>query len=129
MTSLRVERALPCTAGRAWELLRDVGAPQRAFPGMLTDARLTGDTRQVTFADGTQVEEAIVGVDDDRRRIAYAVVGGRFRCHASSIEVAADGHTSTLRWWTDVLPDEAAPRITQLMEAGADAFVRAVSEG
>jgi len=41
------------------------------------DTRLEGDSRLVTFADGTVVRERIIDVDDRARRIAYSVVEWR----------------------------------------------------
>ena len=91
--------------------VRDVGHAHHVFAGVLTDTELDGDTRVVTFANGF-VAELIVDLDDDARRIAYAVVDGPFQHHHASMEVIADptagaascgsptsSPTTSPRWW------------------------------
>ncbi|MGC2779854.1 MAG: SRPBCC family protein, partial [Bradyrhizobium sp.] len=57
--------------------------------------------------------------DDDRRRLAYAVVSERVKQHSASIQIIADGdHRCRMIWITDVLPHEIAPYIAQQMELG-----------
>ena len=63
----------------------------RLAPGVLTATEFDGHARLVTFADGWQVRELIVDVDDDQQRLAYAVVDGVFTHHHASMEVAAEG--------------------------------------
>ena len=41
-------------------------------PGFVLDARLDGDARIVTFANGTVARELLVDCDDARRRLVYA---------------------------------------------------------
>lgn len=104
----------------AWDAVRDVGAVHRRLcPAVLTDAWCEGDARIVVFADGPQVREVILSIDDVRRRLAYAAVGGRLAHHNSTIEVRAgrDGG-SRLVWTTDLSPDGMQPAIEALVEAG-----------
>ena len=84
-----ITKRIPIAAGpdRAWAALRDVGNPHRAFAGVLTDARLDGDRRVVTFANGMVVTEQIVTVDDHDRRLAYTVLDGPFTHHHASFAV------------------------------------------
>ncbi|HMJ74824.1 MAG TPA: SRPBCC family protein [Iamia sp.] len=127
MASITTQIPLAADADRVWAAVRDVGRPDLLFAGVLTDARIEGDERVVTFADGMEVRERIVTVDDDARRFAYAVVDGPFRHHSASFAVTAetDG-TSTLTWVTDVLPDELAPLVGDLMRRGAAAATAAL---
>ena len=89
---------------------------------MLTDARLDGDERVVTFANGMVVRELIVDVDDAARRLAYSVVDGPFTHHHATftVQAAADG-TSRIEWVADLLPDDVAPMVDELMGQGAAA--------
>jgi len=121
VTSIREEVTIDASADAVWQAVRDVGqAHRRLFPGILTDARLEGNARVVTFADGTVFRELIVDLDDARRRFAYASVGGRATHHNASIEVVPEeGGRSRLVWITDVLPDELRDRIAGLMQKGA----------
>jgi len=120
-----ITKRIPIATGpdRAWAALRDVGRPHRAFAGVLTDARLDGDRRVVTFANGMVVTEQIVTVDDRDRRLAYTVLDGPFTHHHASFAVteAADGG-ATVTWVTDLLPDDVAPMVEDLMDQGATAL-------
>ena len=71
----------------------------------------------------------ILGIDDVHRRIAYAVVGGRFGHHSASMQILPDGPgRSRLLWASDFLPDEAEPLVRGLVEQGAAAFKRAIEQ-
>jgi len=50
-------------------------------PDFVVDVRMEGDVRVVTFADGRVVPERIVGIDNTKRRMAYAAVGVPERKH------------------------------------------------
>jgi len=122
MASIRLEIPLDAPAERVWKRLREVGAAHRLFPGVLTDCRLDGDARVVTFANGMVVRELIVDVDEDARRVAYAVVEWQARHHHASIQVVPENASrSRLVWVTDLLPNELAAPVRALMEQGAKA--------
>ena len=48
--------------------------------------------------------------------------GGRATHHNASMQVYADGARTRFVWVTDVLPDEIAPAISALVEAGVAAI-------
>ena len=125
MASIHKEIILDAPANAVWEAVRDVGAVHRRLvPGVLTDARLDGDARVVTFANGLVARELIVSLDDERR-LAYAAVGGRASHHNASMQVFDEGaQRSRLVWITDVLPDALAGPIGELVEQGAKAMQR-----
>src|SRR5215468_2072097 len=111
MASIRKEIEVEAPADDVWAAVRDVGAPHRCLgPGFLTDTRLEGNARIVTFANGLVARELIVDVDDESRRFAWAVVGSpRLHHHNASMQVFADGpRRSRLVWIADLLPDEMA---------------------
>jgi len=90
MASIHREIHIDAPATEVWDAVRDVGAPhKRLAPGFLTDTRLEGDARIVTFANGLVARELIVDVDDTTRRLAWAVVGGRLTHHNASMQVFA----------------------------------------
>jgi hypothetical protein len=81
----------------------------------------------VTFATGAVVREQVVDLDDRDRRFVYAVVDGAlpFRHHQATMQVVATGDASSrIVWITDLLPDELADPVGQLMDQGADAIRR-----
>ena len=58
--------------------MRDVGAIHtRLAPDFVTDVKLEGDARIVTFANGMVAKELIVDLDDEARRLVWSVVEGR----------------------------------------------------
>ena len=88
MASIHKEIVIDAPPELIWDAVRDVGAVhKRLARQFVVDTRLEGDSRLVTFADGTVVRELIVDVDDDARRVAYAVVEWRARHHHASMQV------------------------------------------
>jgi hypothetical protein len=137
MATIRREIAVGAAPDAAWDAVRDVGAAHRRLcPGVLTDCRLeergpdAPRARLVTFANGMEVREVIVTVDDAARRFAWSARSPGFVHHNASLEVmAGEGGGSLLVWIADVLPDELAPMVGGLMEAGAAAMQRALPAG
>lgn len=126
MASIHEEFVVDASADRVWSALRDVGAADRVFGGMLTDSHLSGDqTRVVTFASGAVVRELIIDVNDDQRRLAYTAVEGPLgSIHHQSVLCVRPTDTGKARivWTTDVLPNELAAPIRALMRQGAQAM-------
>lgn len=124
MTSIHKDIPLTADPDQVWEALRDVGhVHERLCPGVLTDAHLDGGARVVTFANGFVARELIVDIDDEARRVAYAVVDGPFTHHHASMQVVAEpGGGSRITWITDLLPDELAPMVDGLVHQGAAAM-------
>jgi uncharacterized protein YndB with AHSA1/START domain len=125
MASIHKETAIAAPAEAVWAALRDVGNAHLLFRGVLVDARLDGDGRIVTFADGTVVKERIIAVDDQRRRLAYAAVRDRLVHHSASMQLIAEGPASSrFIWITDVLPDEVAASVGPVIDQGTAAAKR-----
>jgi len=129
MASVVLERPLRCTAEHAWRLLRNFGAASKAFPDVLTESRAEGEERVVTFANGMVVRERLVTMDHERRRVAYAVVGGRFSQHAAAMQIIEMGGECLFHWVSDFLPDSFEPMVRGLMEQGAASFARVAEDG
>ena len=72
MASIRREIEIAVKPETAWESLRDVGAVHtRLARGFVTDVRMEGGDRIVTFGNGAVVRERIVDVDDAGKRVAW----------------------------------------------------------
>lgn len=129
MASIHREITIEAPAETVWAAVRDVGNVHvRLCPGVLTGARLEGDSRVVTFANGMAVRERIVDIDDAKRRFAYAVVDGRPTHHNASMQVVDEGEgRSRLIWITDLLPQEVVAPIAALVELGAAAMQRTLN--
>jgi hypothetical protein len=121
MASIHKDIPIDAAPDHVWAAVRDFGAVhKRLVPGFVLDARLDGDARIVTFANGTVARELLVDCDDARRRLVYAVISERVKQHSSSVQVLDDGGTaSRVIWIVDVLPNEMAPYIDGQMEQAA----------
>ena len=125
MASIRREITVEAPAAQVWSAVRDFGAPhKRLAPGFLTETRLEGDARMVTFANGLVARERLVDLDDDARRLVWAVVGSaRLSHHNASLQVFAESaRHSRLVWIADLLPDDVAGDIAALIDAGMAAM-------
>ena len=120
MPSIRKEMALNVSAAIAWDALRDVGQVHRRLaPGFVTDCRLDGDARVITFANGLVTRELIVDVDDDARRLAYSARSERIVHHHATFQVFEDGPACCrVVWIADVLPLSAAILVGAMMDQG-----------
>ncbi|HKT82546.1 MAG TPA: SRPBCC family protein [Solirubrobacterales bacterium] len=126
MASIRVERAIEAPAERVWDALRDWGAiHQRLAPGFVTDARLEGEDRIVTFFNGAVVREVLVDCDDEQRRLAWSVVDGPYTHHNGVAQVFADGDGCRFVWTADLLPNAAAGPTGEMMEQGIEVLKKA----
>lgn len=126
MASIHKEVLIDAPPDRIWDAIRDVGAIHtRLARQFVLDTKLEGDSRLVTFANGTVVRERIVDVDDRTRRIAYAVVEWRATHYHASIQLFSDGaDRSRLVWIADLLPDELADVVSGMMDQGCAAMKR-----
>jgi len=123
MASIRKEAILSTAPDAAWDALRDVGAVHtRVAVGFVTDCRMDGPDRIVTFANGLTARELIVDVDDAARRLAYSARSERLKHHSASFQVFAEGAGCRIVWIADVLPHEAAAAVGQMMDAGVAAM-------
>ncbi|HET7889626.1 MAG TPA: SRPBCC family protein [Bradyrhizobium sp.] len=125
MASIYKDISIHAPSGVVWDAVRDFGAVhQRLNPGFVTDCRLDGNARIVTFHNGNVVREDFVDCDDARRRIAYAIVGReRINHYNGSVQVLDDGDgRSRIIWIVDVLPNELASYISEQMDLAAVAM-------
>lgn len=135
MASIRKEIVIDASPEEVWAAVSDVGAVHRRLvPGYAVETRLDGDVRILTMPSGDVVRELIVDVDDESRRLAYAVIETRMPLehHHASLRVVAEGdYRSRLIWITDALPhalsdeirvrvDRAAEVIKQTLEDNAE---------
>ncbi len=87
---------------------------------MVKDTKIEGDGtfRVVTFEDGTVLREQIIDVDDATKRLVWSVVGEPFEHHNASVAVAGDSHRCRVVWAADLLPNELAKTVEDIMERG-----------
>jgi hypothetical protein len=128
MASIHKDIPIDARPEDAWAAVADFGAVHRRLvPGFVLDARLDGDARIVTFANGAVARELLVDCDHARRRLVYAVISERVKQHSASVQVFADGEArSRLVWIVDFLPNEMAPYMDAQMDQAALAMRQAL---
>ena len=127
MAFLRTEISIAAAYEAVWDVIRDFAAgPLRMAPGFVVGCEAAADVRVVTFADGVVVHERFVALDDDGRRIVYAVVGGSVHPDRDTAEmqVVPEDGGCRLVWTHDVRPDELAPGFQAAMDRGAEVIKR-----
>ena len=69
MASIHKDILIDASPNDVWDAVRDFGALHtRLVPGFVTDTKLDGEARIVTFANGTVARELLVDCDEARRR-------------------------------------------------------------
>jgi hypothetical protein len=126
MASIHQHVIIDRPAAKVWDAMRDVGALHtRLVAGFVTECRLDGNARDITFANGMKVRELIIDVDDQRRRVAWSATGGPLTHHNASAQIFPVNDASCeVRWIADLLPNEMAPAIAGLIEQGLAAMKR-----
>ena len=122
MASIRKEIRIDAPASQIWDALKDVGALHtRLVPGFVTDTKIEGNARIVTFGNGMVAREEIVSVDPTLHRVAWAVVGQQFRHYNGAAWVESEPKGGSRFFWSaDLLPDEFAPQVDEMMTAGIE---------
>lgn len=126
MASIRRHLTIRRPSAAVWDALRDIGALHtRLVPGFVTDCKLEGDARIVTFSNGITARERIIDVDDQQQRVAWSATGGRLSHHNASAQVLpATADTCEIVWIADLLPDEMEPAIAAMIDMGLAAMKR-----
>lgn len=125
MATLHKDIFVSASRERVWDAVRDVGALHtRLVPGFVSDCRLDGEVRTVTFSHGMVVQEPIVSIDDNRCRLAWGLVGGPLTHYNGVMEVIAEGDGCRVRWTSDLLPHELTETISAMQDQGLETLKR-----
>jgi hypothetical protein len=118
--SIRREISIEAPPEKVWDAVRDFGAlHERLVPGFVTDCRMDGVDRIVTFASGAVMREVLIDSDDAERRLAWSIVDGPYRHHNGVAQVFSEGDGSLFVWTSDLLADDEVVGLTaQSMETG-----------
>ena len=132
MASIRKEVQVNARPETIWDAVRDVGAVhERLAPGFVVDTRMEEGARVVTFGNGQVARELIVDVDDEARRLAWAVVGSpRLTHHNPSLQIFAEGEgRSRIVWVADLLPNKVAVYIQAMIDQGMAVMKQTMERG
>ena len=131
MTSIAVEVTTEASPAAVWDAIRDIGALHaRLVPGFVVATELVPGGRRVTFGNGMRVDEPIVSLNEDLRRLVWTAQGGPpgLLHYNGAVQVyAREIGGSRVVWVADVLPDEAAIPIGAMMREGAVAMNTALA--
>jgi hypothetical protein len=107
-----------------WDAIRDVGnIHKRLVVGFVTDCKLEGDWRTVTFANGMTVRELIVSIDDQTFRHSWSVRTDMLKHHNASAQVFSEGpEKCRVVWIADVMPNGAAGVMDGMIQQGLNAM-------
>jgi carbon monoxide dehydrogenase subunit G len=112
--SIRKEIQIDAPPEKVWDALRDFGAlHERLVPGFVTDCRMDGEDRIVTFATGAVMREVLIDLDDENRRLVWSIVDGPYRHHNGAAQVFSDGGATRFVWTTDLLADDEVVKVTE----------------
>lgn len=122
MASIQKEIEIERSQQFVWDAVRDVGAiHKRLVPGFVTDCKLAGDWRIVTFANGMTVRELIVSVDDKTFRHSWAAQADFLTHYNASLQVFSAGdNRSKVVWIADLMPNEAASTVGEMIQYGLE---------
>jgi len=131
MASIHHQISIAADPDAIWSAARDVGRlHDRLVPGFVTATEmLPGEgapVRRVTFVNGRVVDETIVSIDDDARRVVWAIK--EFEHHNGALTVAAAPGGAQVTWIADLLPDALADQVSPAMAHGL-AMMKAHFEG
>lgn len=119
MASIRKQVHIDAPVVKVWDALRDVGALHtRLVPGFVTDTKMDGNARIVTFGNGQVAREEIVSVDDSLRRVAWAILDPPFEHYSGVAWVEPEVGGARFTWTVDLLPNEMAEKVDGMMSAG-----------
>jgi carbon monoxide dehydrogenase subunit G len=118
--SIRKEIQIEAPPEKVWDAVRDFGALHtRLVPGFVTDCRMDGDDRIVTFANGAVMREVLIDSDDEARRLVWTIVDGPYRHHNGAAQVFAEGEGSRFVWTADLLAaDDVVAQTDDAMKMG-----------
>jgi Polyketide cyclase / dehydrase and lipid transport len=133
MGTITKQIELDVSGEQAWDAVRDFGELHtRLVRGFVTDTKLEGPGRMVTFANGVSQLEPLITLDEDARRLVYSAVDspiGATHYNAAVTVTETVPGASLVSWQIDFLPDEIAPGLDAAMEAGAAAMRQTLSPG
>jgi uncharacterized protein YndB with AHSA1/START domain len=118
--SIRREIRIDAPPEKVWDALRDFGAlHERLVPGFVTDCRMDGEDRIVTFANGATYREVLIDLDDETRRLAWSIVDGPYDHHNGVAQVFDDDGGTCFVWTTDLIAaDEVVAQTGEAMKLG-----------
>jgi hypothetical protein len=131
MATVRKQTVVDVPIAQVWDAARDFGAlDKRLAAGYVTECRLEGEDRIVTFVNGDNFRERLISIDDTARRLCWTILDGPWTHHNGVLEVfsAEQGRTRVV-WTTDALPHDTEKMLDGGMEHGIHAIQQTLEKG
>jgi hypothetical protein len=132
MASIRKEIVVEAPATKVWDALRDFHAVDtRLATGFVMRSVPDGNTRVLTFSNGSIAREELVSSDDTSRRLVYAIcTNERLTHYQGAAQVFAEGDKRCrFVWIVDVLPEEMAGYIEEQMSLAVPLMKKRLERG
>ncbi len=129
MATLTREFVLDVPPDTVWSRISDVGAVNELidFVGEVT---VHGDRRTCALGDQGLLDELIVTVDPEQRRLVYSIRQSPFgfEHHSASMQAVADGDGRTrFLWITDFKPDTVTPALEDALDQAVASIKRVLA--
>lgn len=121
MATIRKEILTAADPDVVWDAIRAVDSLHtRLVPGFVTDTKMEGDVRVVTFFNGMVIREPIVSIEEKQRRLVWAAIGGKQSHYNASVQVfTGENGGSKILWIADLLPNEMEGTIQSMIDFAA----------
>ncbi len=129
MATLTREFTLDVPPDRVWSRISDVGKINELID-FIGEVTVEGDHRSCSMGDQGVLDELIVSVDPDRRRLVYSIRQSpfEFEHHSASMQALADGDGKTrFLWTTDFKPEVVAPALEEAIDMAVDSIKRVLA--
>jgi len=128
MVSVKVSDRVEASSEKVWELFRDFGGIQRFSSGIekvTVEGQGVGAVRTLTLPGGAALQERLEAIDDAKRCLSYAIVGGPIPVtgYLATIEVKDEGKGCRIDWSSQFEPkglsdDQARAMIEGVYKGG-----------
>ncbi len=130
MATIHREFDIGASPDAAWAAVRDVGKINQLIT-FLGDVTVDGDRRICELGDQGALDELIVSVDEEHRRIAYAIRESPFNFdhHHASMQIVPNGGSNEgarFIWTTDLKPDTAAAALAEAIDGAVESIKQAL---
>lgn len=117
MKTVRINHTFSQTADEVWAIFADV--TRCDWVPAVEKITLEGDVRSFEMAGIGQVQERILSVDNDARKLQYSAIKARsvLEHHLATIHVTEAPDGCHFSWQTEIAPDEFEPAIEGGMQA------------
>ena len=130
MATIRKEILTTAQPNVVWDAIRAVDSLHtRLVPGFVTDTKMEGNIRFVTFFNGTTIKEPIVSVEETQHRLVWSAIGGKLSHYNASVQVfPGENGGSRILWIADLLPNEMEETIQTMIDFAAATMKKTLDE-